>query len=98
MVPGVHTTAPADHSCQTASRTISQESPVEGEFGLDCTADAVGVAQSVALAGESKLGDGDTALAQCLDDRLSLLGRHDVIVKTGNDQDGLGDLSGVVDG
>jgi hypothetical protein len=86
------------HGYQTASRTTRQEGPVKGEFGIDRMADAVGTTQSVALAGESEVGDGDTALAQCLDDRLSLLGQDDAIVETVDDQDGLGDLSGVVDG
>lgn len=52
----------------------------------------------MALAGEGECGDGDTAPAQCLDDRLGLLGRDDVVVETVADQDGLGDPVGVVHG
>ena len=80
------------------SLAAGEESSVEGEFGLDRAVDAVRTAQSVAFAGEGEWGDGDTAPAQCLDDRLGLLGRDDVVVETVDDQDGSGDPVGVVHG
>ncbi len=47
---------------------------------------------------KSEFSDGDGALSECCDGRLSLLGGDHIVVKSVDDEDGLGDLVGIVDG
>src|SRR5579859_6833806 len=77
-----------------ASQWEPEDAGIEVQLAVERTLDVLGLAETVALAREFEIGNGDAALAQDGDHLLRLAGEHDLVVEALREVDGASDPIG----